>query len=160
MHDAARSWVAEQAKTCKGPVLEVGSRDINGGVRDLFAKTGYVGIDLLPGKGVDVVVDVRDFEHPTKFATVVCCEVLEHHPDPEGLIGAMAAHLLKDGVLLVTAAGPGREPHSAFDGGVLRDEEHYANLDPDDLRAWLKAAKLKHVEIDVAGDDVRARAVK
>lgn len=160
MHAAARSYIAEQAKSCKGPVLEVGSRDINGGVRDLLPKTGYHGIDLVAGKGVDEVVDVRDLDHSTKFATVVCCEVLEHHPAPDELIAAMADNLLVGGVLLITAAGPAREPHSAVDGGVLRDEEHYANVDPDDLKGWLKAAKLKKIEIDVTGDDVRARAVK
>jgi SAM-dependent methyltransferase len=158
MHDAARSFIAKHAKKCKGPVLEVGSRDINGGVRDLLPKTGYVGIDLMPGRGVDEVVDIRDFQHDTKFQTVVCCEVLEHHPAPQELIDAMAEHLLKGGTLLITAAGPDREPHSGIDGGHVRDEEHYANIDPDDLRDWL--SDFDKVSIDVVGDDVRAKAVK
>jgi SAM-dependent methyltransferase len=158
MHDAARSFIAKHAKKCKGPVLEVGSRDINGGVRDLLPKTGYVGIDLMPGRGVDEVVDIRDFTHETKFQTVVCCEVLEHHPAPSELIDAMAEHLLKGGTLLITAAGPDREPHSGIDGGHVRDEEHYANVDPDDLRDWL--SDFDKVSIDVDGDDVRAKAVK
>lgn len=158
MHDAARNYIASHAKTCEGPVLEVGSRDINGGVRDLFPKTGYVGIDLRPGKGVDHAVDVRDFTHKTKFATVVCCEVLEHHPEPDELIDAMADHLRKGGTLLLTAAGPDRKPHSAIDGGELRDGEFFANIDPKDLKKWL--SKFDEVELDEFGDDVRVRAVK
>jgi SAM-dependent methyltransferase len=158
MHDAAREFIRKHARNVKGPVLEVGSRDINGGVRDLLPKTGYVGIDLVAGRGVDHVVDVRDFEHETKFQTVVCCEVLEHHPNPDQLIVAMSEHLLKGGTLLITAAGPTREPHSGIDGGHVRDEEHYANIDPDDLREWLSG--FSKVEIDEQGDDVRAKAVK
>jgi SAM-dependent methyltransferase len=158
MHDAARDFIAKHAKKCKGPVLEVGSRDINGGVRDLLPKTGYVGIDLVAGRGVDQVVDVRDFTYDTKFGTVVCCEVLEHHPSPQELIAAMAEHLLVGGTLLITAAGPDREPHSAIDGGHLRAEEFYANIDPDDLREWL--SDFSKVTIDEQGDDIRAKAVK
>lgn len=158
MHDAARDFIAKHAKRCKGPVLEVGSRDINGGVRDLLPKTGYVGIDLMPGKGVDEVIDIRDYEGDTKFATVVCCEVLEHHPAPAELIDAMADNLLKGGTLLITAAGPDREPHSGIDGGHLRDEEFYANIDPADLEAWL--ADFDKVDVQVVGNDVQARAVK
>ena len=36
-------------------VLEVGSLDINGSIRDLFQNCEYTGIDLGEGKGVDVI---------------------------------------------------------------------------------------------------------
>ena len=36
-------------------VLEVGSLDINGSVRPIFTDCEYVGLDLGPGPGVDVI---------------------------------------------------------------------------------------------------------
>lgn len=158
MHAEARSYIASHAPDCDGPVLEIGSRNINGGVRDLFPEAGYHGIDLAEGKGVDEVVDVIDFTSRTKFATVVCCEVLEHYEDPQALIDAAASHLKKGGTLLITAAGPSRKPHSGIDGGEVRDHEHYANIDPADLADWL--VDFSEVTVDEAGDDVRAVAVK
>lgn len=158
MHDAARSFIARHAPDCEGPCLEVGSRDINGGVRDLLPEDGYHGIDLVEGKGVDEVVDVVDFTSRTKFATAICCEVLEHYENPAALLNAIASHLKKGGTLLITAAGPKRKPHSGIDGGTVRPDEHYENIDPDDLADWL--SDFSEVEIDVAGDDVRAVAVK
>ena len=159
MHAAARSFIAQHAPDCEGPVLEIGSRDINGGVRDLFPADGYHGIDLAEGRGVDEVVDVVDFTCQHKFETVVCCEVLEHYEDPKALLDAAASHLRKDGTLLVTAAGPGRKPHSGIDGDVVRDGEHYANINPADLKGWLRS-NFKHVEVDEVGDDVQVKAVK
>lgn len=158
MHAEARSYIAQHAPDCEGPVLEIGSRDINGGVRDLFPADGYHGIDLAEGKGVDEVVDVVDHNPKRKYGTVVCCEVLEHYEDPEAVIRSAFRLLKNGGTLLVTAAGPSRTPHSGIDGGQVRDDEFYANIDPADLRSWLEL--FADYEVDVAGDDVRARAVK
>lgn len=160
MHLAARAFIEAHARTCLGPVLEVGSRNINGGVRDLFPSDGYLGIDLVEGPGVDEVGDVADYVTDLEFATVVCCEVLEHYDDPTGLIAACHGLLEPGGVLLLTAAGPNRAPHSGVDGGEVRPGEFYCNVDPDDLDAWLTEAGFSVVDVDVLGDDVRARAVK
>jgi hypothetical protein len=46
--------------------------------------------------------------------------------------------LAPGGRLVVTAAAPPRAPHSAVDGGPLRPGEHYRNVDPDALGAWLR----------------------
>lgn len=157
MHEQARAYIAAHAGGCEGPILEIGSRDINGTVRQLF-DGDYFGIDLIDGPGVDEVTDVTDLSTRRKFATVVCCEVLEHSPYPDKVIDAAHKLLRKDGVLLLTAAGPGRTPHSGIDGGAMRSTEHYANIGPDDLADWLSA--FTEVEIDVLGTDIRARAVK
>lgn len=125
VHDAVRRWVAQHATDTYGSVLEVGSRDINGRVRDLIDTIDYHGIDLYPGPGVDQIIDVLDMVG--LFDLVICCEVLEHAPDPRAVIDACGR--LTTGRVIATAAGPGREPHSAFDGGPVRDGEHYGNLD-------------------------------
>lgn len=62
-------------------VLEVGSLDINGGVRDLFDDCTYCGIDLREGPGVDLVMNAMDLT--SRFGlesqdVVLCLETLEH----------------------------------------------------------------------------------
>ena len=131
MHPAARNWISAHLyrDISYRRVIEVGSRNINGGVRDLIRAHEYVGIDLVDGPGVDLVCDARGYPGGASFDLVVCCEVLEHDPDPSGLIAALGWLARPDGTVLVTAAGIGREPHSAVDGGGLRDGEYYGNLD-------------------------------
>lgn len=129
MHPAAREWVAQHATGTYGRVLEIGSRDINGGVRDLIDTNEYLGIDLCAGRGVDLIADVR--HAPNDYGCwdlVICCEVLEHDPAPDDVIGMIGALLRPGGRAVCTAAGTGREPHSAVDGGPVRPGEHYGNL--------------------------------
>ena len=86
MHPEARAFTRGQAATClpRAALVDLGARDFNGGVRDLFPDAAsYVGVDLAPGAGVDVVADApptgaQAGEPPPE--TVVCCEVLEHAP--------------------------------------------------------------------------------
>jgi hypothetical protein len=136
MHLHAREFVARHATD--GSTLEVGGRDINGGVRDLF-DGDYTSVDLYDGPGVDVVGDITDLDLDT-FDTVVCCEVLEHAEDAAGIIAGCARHL--SGVLLLTCATDPRTPHSAHDGGKLRPGEFYRNVNPADLEGWLEDAGL------------------
>ena len=160
MHTAAYNYVRDNAPKAKH-IIDVGGRDINGTVRDCFGKSArYVSVDPAGGKGVDEAVDFLDYtpKGKTKPDCVVCCEVLEHSSDWFAIIDQAHQILGKGGTLIVTAAGPDREPHSAVDGGQLRDDEYYANIDPDDLSAALSV--FSESTVDVAGDDVRAVAVK
>ena len=102
-------------------VLEVGSLNVNGSVRTILEPHGpieYVGIDMTPGPGVDLVTTVEDFEKPPDRATtwerktfgvVVSTEMLEHAPDWRSAVEAMTR--LCSGVLVVTARGPGFPKH-------------------------------------------------
>jgi len=117
-------------------VLEFGSYNVNGTVRPLFPGAAeYVGVDLRAGPGVDVVADAATVDGLEDFDVLVCCEVLEHTPDPAALITAAWRSLKPGGALILTAAGPGRAPHGVNGGPVGR--EHYANISPDQLGAWL-----------------------
>jgi len=126
MHDAVREWVAAWCLDRFDRVIEIGARDINGGVRDLIDTACYIGVDLEPGPGVDLVQDARTTKGV--YDLVLCLEVLEHDPDPVGLIETLGRLCTPGGLVVATAGGRGREPHSAHDGGVLRDGEHYGNL--------------------------------
>lgn len=136
-------------------VVELGSLDINGGVRHLFAGAAYVGVDLVAGPGVDFVGDAALYRTAVPHDCVVCCEVLEHTPDAPRIIAAAAEALAPGGVLILTTACAPRMPHSAVDGGSIHPGEWYANIDPVGLTGWMQKAGL-HIETlevhDVRGD--------
>jgi SAM-dependent methyltransferase len=157
MHPAARAWVAPHATG--EVVIDVGGRNINGTVRDLFPDADYTAVDVVEGPGVDVVGDFLDYKPSRKADAVVFCEVAEHTKAWPKLV-AHAADLLKvGGTLIFTAAGPDRAPHSAFDGAELQDGEFYENIQPNRLRSVL-SKHFDDVIVDEQGPDVRAVAVK
>jgi SAM-dependent methyltransferase len=129
MHPEAYNYVKQFAEGRQfGRVLEFGSLDINGSVRDLFRTDTYLGVDLQGGPGVDIVADAMFFDHPIKFDVVVCCEVLEHAKYWDRIIQSAHRNLNLGGWFIVTCATDPREPHSARDGGALRPGEFYMNV--------------------------------
>lgn len=162
MHPQARDYVTRQVAE-HGPfasVVEFGSININGEVRDLFGSADYTGVDIVPGPGVDVVHDCASYQHPAKVDCVVCCEVLEHTKDGRKIIANAHRLLRVGGVLILTAATDPRLPHSAVDGAEVRDGEHYANVKVPTLRRWLAEFSESSIEVDEAAGDVRAVAVR
>lgn len=138
MHDAARQYIAGIVAGGRyARVVEVGSRDINGSIRSLVDAQVYVGVDLEDGPGVDVVGDCRFWSPPWQASLVICAETLEHAPEPREVVDACISYLRPGGRLVVTCAGPGREPHSGHDGGPVDPDEWYQNIDPADLEKWL-----------------------
>jgi SAM-dependent methyltransferase len=144
--------------------LDIGSKDINAteqglSLRALFAEADYYGIDTQDGPGVDAVIDARDYDGMARFDLVVSTEALEHCPDPESIIACAWRALAPGGELLITAAAPERQPHNC-DGTGYSGIEHYANIDPDQLRAWLADWE----DVDVVHQpnlgDVYGRAMK
>jgi hypothetical protein len=164
MHTAAHQFVAEKvaALVPPGSVVEIGSRDINGTIRDLFpAVDRYVGLDLFPGPGVDWIGDAREYEPESPPDLVVCCEVFEHMAEWPGMVRRVADWLAPGGVLIVTCAGPGRRPHSAIDGGwKLYEGEHYLNVSALRLADVMRGAGLAVVEAREQGADTQALAVR
>ena len=97
--------VKRNADLVHAPILEVGSKDYGStpDFRSLFPSSVYVGVDVFPGDGVDVVLDLTDdFERidrvleGARFNTVICFSVLEHCRNPFAM-GANIARLLQDG---------------------------------------------------------------
>lgn len=159
MHTEAYQWLAAHADAGKVAVLDIGGRDINGTPRPLYpAADPYVVLDIADGPGVDIVADAATWKPDRAYDVVVCAEVFEHTPDWRKIIATARRALRPGGLLVATMAGPGRQPHSAVDGGPLRPGEYYANVDPGDLRRSL--ARWRDVSVDVAGPDVRAVATR
>jgi SAM-dependent methyltransferase len=161
MHDAARLFVAEVCHDGHYPyVVDVGGRIVNGDVRGLVAHDAWTTIDLEAGPGVDVVADCRQWSPPMPADLVLCCEVLEHAPDPAGVVAACVGYLRPGGRLVLTCAAPGRLEHSGHDGGELRDGEWYANINPARLKDWCAGLQQMRVDHNMAARDVYVTGTK
>ncbi len=162
MHEKAYSFVQRTVAALpkSKSVVEIGSYNVNGSVRDLFPKTDYTGVDVRPGKGVDVVADGAAYEPAKPVDTVVCCEVLEHAENAAEIIANAFAMLQVPGVLILTAAGPERQPHGNNGGRV--GDEFYANVTEEDLEQWLTDAGFaeQSIERDARAGDIYAVAFK
>ena len=64
-------------------VLEIGSYDLNGVVRNILecpTIDQYIGVDLVEGPGVDIVCNASEYNSPHLFELVLSCECFEHNP--------------------------------------------------------------------------------
>lgn len=179
MHESAMNYLKRirSQYNFDGPVLEIGSININGSARDVFGDLQpYVGVDIVPGPNVDYVVDIRkhrhkDYaeDHPLNypFRTIIATEVFEH-VDPESILYAIHKMISNYDVVyvVITCAGPNRKPHSADGSPTLKPGEYYKNVDPEHLRSLLQDDLLDThqcvsciVEMSPDGTDVYATAV-
>ena len=63
-------------------VLDVGSFDVCGSIRDFFKKNNYTGVDLIKGPNVDIVLSGSElYKLKQKFDIVISCECFEHAKD-------------------------------------------------------------------------------
>lgn len=92
-------------------VVEIGSLNINGTVRDFFTNTkSYVGIDLIEGKDVDVVIPGKDYE-AHDIDTVISTECFEHDKDWKKTFENMIKMARIGGLVMFTCASDGRREH-------------------------------------------------
>ena len=62
-------------------IIEIGSYDVNGSVRQFFEKSFYGGVDLTVGPGVDIVCEGDKVDHPDNtYDIAISCECFEHNP--------------------------------------------------------------------------------
>ena len=100
-------------------VLEVGSLNINGSVRQHFSGGQYIGLDVGPGPGVDVVCQGQDYDAPDgSFDVVISCECLEHNPFWRETFENMLRLCRPGGLVIMTCASTGapralHPPHHA-----------------------------------------------
>jgi len=125
-------------------VVEAGALDVNGSPRDAITSLGaavYIGTDLRPGPGVDVVADAKDlpFLYPEGADIVVCASMLEHAPDWQSAFAGLIAVVKPGGILLATAPSPGFGYH-----GHPGD---YWRFSIEDMRAIAEAAGLRILDL-------------
>lgn len=117
-------------------IVEAGALNVNGSPREAVSawRTSpemdrYVGVDLGPGPGVDIVSPFHLVDLPDESADLVLStEMLEHDPHWESSLVRMC-HLLKSGgYLILTWAVPPRPPH--YEGN---SKDHYRNVERDEV---------------------------
>lgn len=166
MHPAATIYIRDSLQRFSiepESILEFGSYNVNGTVRDRFPKDiAYTGVDRREGPCVDVVCDAVDYDGEERFELVVSAEMLEHAENPVGVIRAAWRSLAPGGYLILTAAGPERTPHNNNGDHFVPEGEHYGNIDPEELRGWLVRQGFEILNVTHAPEagDVYATAKK
>ena len=150
-------------------VLEVGSLDVNGSVRgDIMAlrPAEYVGIDIRPGPGVDVICDAGDLVDrfgERAFDVVISTELLEHARDWRRIVSNIKRVTRPGGLMIVSTRSYGvdfhrrpwdywryeKEDFTTIFADVLVED---LKLDPTDPGLLIKARKpARFVEHDLSG---------
>lgn len=164
MHPSAFAYIKAHTPADAARVLDIGSLDVNSSeqglsLRALFPDADYHGIDTQKGPGVDEVCAAADYDGKGRFDLVISTEALEHAERPQDIIECAWRALAPGGMFLLTAAAPERAAHNC-NGTGWDGKEWYANIEPEQLKAWL--ADWDDVEVVHAPSvgDVYARALK
>lgn len=124
MHES----VMEFAKRCLTPellggcdVLEVGSLNVNGSVRDFAEPLAgmYFGIDIVSGPGVDLVQDATAMSGDG-WGLVVCTEMLEHARDWRAAVSHLKQAVDEGSLILLTTRSIGFARHHEHPGDFWR----------------------------------------
>lgn len=126
-----KQWTLEyDLDDADNDVLEIGSQDYNGSVRQYFPNVNeYIGTDMLPGPGVDLVLSSLElgphFEG-RQFDVVICLEVLEHDAEFWLTMDQIRYLLAPGGYLILSARGcttgrDGRNGESMWEHGYPYD---------------------------------------
>lgn len=126
MHPSVRDWYAGFVAECENEhVLEIGSLDVNGSVREHLEPVAksYVGIDIVDGPGVDLVASSHDIPFDDEsFSVILCSEMLEHDSDPNWTFAEMNRVLQPLGTILLTTRSAGFPYHHPPDHWRFRHE--------------------------------------
>jgi SAM-dependent methyltransferase len=100
-------------------VLDIGSFDVNGNEAPWFDDCEFIGLDLLPGPGVDIACPANEYDAPDEtFDTIISCECWEHNPFyKESILNAIRM-LKPQGYFIWSCATTGRPVH----GTATQDE--------------------------------------
>lgn len=122
---------------CK--VIDCGSLDVNGSLKDLFIDCDYLGIDIVEGSNVDKVCKTHEVKG--KFDTVISGEMLEHDEFWQKSLKNMYNVCKDGGLIAISAAGEGRKEHgtSKSDGKTWgTSSDYYKNITEDMVREVYK----------------------
>ena len=141
-HSEQREFVQRVSKQFPnlfaGKILEIGSLNINGTIRDFFLTEDYVGVDVAPGKGVDVVAQGQELTYPdNSFDVCVSSECFEHNPYWMETFENMVR--MSSRLVVFTCASEGREEHGTTattpqDSPFTLEWDYYRNLTEQDFR--------------------------
>lgn len=138
----------------KKNVLEVGSWNVNGSVRQFFSECDYVGIDIHEGNDVDVIIRASEFSvsKERKFDVVISCEMLEHDWEWKQSLESMYDNLKSGGLLLITCAAPNRPEHGTNEHtpeDSPSTTSYYRNISIEDFKSVLSEEMFLTYEIEI-----------
>ncbi len=113
MDEATRLFYKKHKGKLGTTVLEIGSLNVNGGLRDVIPIT--VGIDMRKGPGVDVVCSVSDLKAhfpDGSFDSCVSAGTLEHVEDWKGFVNNTWDAVKEGGYLVMTVASMNKGRHN------------------------------------------------
>mgnify|MGYP000004499322 CR=1 FL=1 len=122
-------------------VLEIGSYNVNGSIRECFPGSTYTGVDLTEGPGVDLVADGHAIDHPAdSYDIALSCECFEHNPYWLETFLNMYRMAKPGGFVVFTCATRGRLEHGtrrtspkASPGTQDVGWDYYLNLEAKDF---------------------------
>lgn len=125
-------------------VLDVGSLDINGNNQYLFDDCLYLGIDLLPGKNVDLATKGHELNLPdASIDVIVSTECFEHDQFYALTLNNILRMVKPGGLFIFSCATTGRPEHGTrrttpadapFTHEFGEWSDYYKNLEEDDIR--------------------------
>lgn len=113
MHSVILAFARKHKAKLTGRVLDVGSYNVNGQLRDVVPIT--IGVDMSEGPGVDQVCNASDLLEtfgPESFDNVCSADALEHIEDWRAAMANMWAVLKPGGHLLLTMANTRKGRHN------------------------------------------------
>lgn len=150
-------------------VLEVGSLNLNGTVRQSFENCEYIGLDLGEGSGVDIVCEGQNYNAPDNhFDTTISCECFEHNPYWIETFKNMIRMTKSSGLVVMTCATTGRVEHGttrsspeASPLSVGKGWDYYMNLTQEDFENNIDlAANFSSYEFSVVVQDLYFWGIK
>ena len=140
-------------------VVDFGSLDINGSNCYLFEGGRYLGIDIGPGKNVDLICRAHEYNPEEQHDTVISTEMLEHDEFWEKSLEKMYEVARPGGLVFFTCATTGRLEHGTrrtTPGDAPFVGDYYRNLTEGDVRSvWRDMDKLfstYHFEVGPPAD--------
>lgn len=128
-------------------VVDIGSFDVNGNNQYLFDDCLYLGIDLLPGKNVDLATKGHELNLPNEsLDVIVSTECFEHDQFYELTLQNIVRMLKPGGLFFFSCATTGRPEHGTRrstpeDAPFIQKLgdwcDYYKNLEESDIRAAL-----------------------
>jgi len=128
-------------------VIEVGSRDVNGSLRNVILPKGpaeYIGVDIEDGPGVDRICNVFDLTKefgPESFDVVISTEMIEHVQDWRGAISQVKSILRPNGAVLILTRSKGFPYHGYPDD--------FWRFELDDMREVFGDLEIEALESDI-----------
>ena len=119
-------------------MLEIGSLNINGSVRDFFTANKYIGVDLAAGPGVDVIGEGQKLDYEdNSFDVAVSAECFEHNPYWAETFSNM--HRMSSKYVFFTCATDGRAEHGTTRTDIgsspfTIEWDYYRNLNENDFQ--------------------------